>query len=132
MAMNKNGIVVAFFWVLCWALIIPPTDVIRTIDGDTFIVRVDIPQHPAAGTPEARRVVVRILGVNAPEMQAPTLAKATAAKLFVVNWLAMAEFVLRTQEPCRLDFNGRQLATVTRGDENLATELIKANLGVAR
>lgn len=130
--MNKNGIVVAFVWLLCWALLIPPADVIRTIDGDTFIVRVDIPQHPSAGAPEARRIVVRILGVNTPEMRAPMLAEATAAKLFVINWLATADFVLRTQEPCRLDFNGRQLATVTRGDENLATELIKRNLGVAR
>src|SRR5213594_778399 len=75
---------------------------------------------------------IRVLGVDTPELKGgteETRAAALKAKEFTAAWLAQGPVTLAT---CQLDSFGRVLATVTRGDQNLATLLIQAGLGVPR
>ena len=95
----------------------------RVIDGDTFEAKMTL--WPNLYVVER----VRVLGVDTPEMKAPTLEAARQAQQFTQAWLAKGPI---TVEVCKRDNFGRVLGTVTRGQENLATELIKAGFGVSR
>lgn len=102
--------------IACLALTISPAQVQRYIDGDTIVLfSVGIP-------PEER---IRLLGVDAAEIR-DTLGP--AARAFTIEWLSRGPFKLET---CRRDSFGRLLAVVTRGTDTLATDLIRARLGVA-
>jgi endonuclease YncB( thermonuclease family) len=111
---------------LCLTLV--PT-VARVVDGDTVVIQFTVPSHPTARTPSITYEVVRVLGVDTPEMEGPTLEAAKAAREFTVGWLAQGEVLLKT---CRRDSFGRFLGRLTRGREDLADALIRAGHGVPR
>lgn len=112
---------------LCWTV---QAESIRTIDGDTFIARIEI--WPKLYTVET----IRVLGVDTPELKGPDRKKALAAKAFTEEWLALGPFIV---EVCRRDSFGRALANVTRKNEgahtfinegtNLASDLITSKHG---
>lgn len=117
-AMRMNGHMLVF--VLCWTVTALPG---RVIDGDTFDATASIWMGLAA----VERV--RILGVDSPEMKATTMQAALAAKQFTEQWLALGPVQLTA---CKRDSFGRILATVTRGQDNLAQALIQSGNGVQR
>lgn len=105
---------------LCWTVTAEPG---RVVDGDTFDAKLAIWLNQSAFER------VRVLGVDTPEMHGATLAAAQNAKQFTEAWLRRGDVTLLV---CKRDNFGRLLGVVTRGDEYLATELIKAGLGVPR
>jgi len=100
---------------ICWTVLVEKP--IRVIDGDTFVTEVAIWHNLRA----VERV--RLFDVDAYEMKKDTLVRGTLAKNFTSAWLARGPFTLAT---CYTDAFGRILATVKRGDEDLAVELKKA------
>lgn len=102
----------------CITAQVTPRYVIRTIDGDTFLMF-------AIGVPPEERV--RVLAVDAPEIRD---SLGPAARDFTSRWLADGPF---TVQSCRRDTFGRLLAHVTRGTtDTLARDLINAGLGTRR
>ena len=104
-----------FLIVACLTAQLTPGHVMRTLDGDTFVL-----YH--VGTPPEERI--RVLGVNTPERGQPNAAEATA---FTKAWLANGAF---TVTACKRDSFGRLLGTVERGGGSLSRALIEAGLGV--
>jgi len=112
--------------ILCW---IVSASSIRVIDGDTFVASVDI-WPGLTGTS-----IVRVLGVDTPEMRGDDAVKAQEARAFTTKWLDQSDsFTLTVGCAGRRssDSFGRTLATVTRDGKNLADDLIAAGLGVKR
>lgn len=101
-------------WLLCLALLLTPRHVLRTIDGDTFLVA-------SFGVTNEERI--RVLNVDTPERGQPLYAEAGT---FTATWLAQGDF---TVETCKKDSFGRYLAIVHRGADTLAGDLIRAGLG---
>lgn len=96
---------------LCWTV---QARAIRTIDGDSFVIRAEI-------WPKLYKIeTVRLLGVDAPELRGPDRDKALAAKAFTEEWLSRGPF---TVEACGRDSFGRLLAHVSRDGEALAGAL---------
>ena len=95
----------------------------RVVDGDTFLTEVEI--WPGLKADER----IRVLGVDTPEMKGTTKPAAVEAQKFTQAWLAKGPFTIKT---CGRDSFGRLLGTVIRGDENLASALIGAGMGVKR
>lgn len=121
MKMNRFSPIVAF----CLALTLQPGHVMRTIDGDTFVLyTVDAP-------PENH---VRLLGVDAEELRTQDSVtkvwsdnpKGQEAKTFTESWLAVGPFRFMS---CKKDSFGRRLATIMRSGVNLADELKVRGLG---
>lgn len=111
------------YWLACLTLTVPPTQVSRVVDGDTFILY-------SVGVPAEERI--RLLGVDTPELHdtsAVVRAKALQAGRYTAEWLSRAPFSL---ESCKRDSFGRLLAVVTRGADTLAVDLVRAGLGVPR
>jgi endonuclease YncB( thermonuclease family) len=97
---------------ICWTV---SGDLIRTIDGDSFIARLEI-------WPNLHKIErVRVLGVDTPELRGPHREKALQAKAFTDEWLRRGPFQVSV---CKRDSFGRALAEVTRGESVLADELI--------
>ena len=94
---------------LCWTFTAEPG---RVIDGDTFWAKV----HKYLR--EYRIEKVRLLGVDTPEEGKAGYAE---AKAFSRAWLEKGDVTL---EFCADDFNGRLLAKVTRGTEDLGQLLL--------
>jgi endonuclease YncB( thermonuclease family) len=96
-----------------------PVDVIRTIDGDTFLARV----HQRGGRDLVARV--RLRGIDAPEMKASCQAeldKAEAAAAALRNLLGQGGVMITNLGP---DKYGRILADVaTRGTANVSAALL--------
>lgn len=99
----------------CLTLQIPPTQVRRILDGDTFAL-----WNVGLGNEER----VRVLEIDTPERGQPGYEEARA---FTAAWLAQGNFTLSA---CRRDSFGRLLATVTRNGVSLADALYNAGLGV--
>lgn len=99
---------------LCLTLLIPPQQVSRVIDGDTFVL-----YH--VGVPAEERV--RLLEIDAPERGQPGFFE---ARNFTAHWLSLSHFTLQT---CKRDSFGRLLATVTRNGVSLADALYAAGHG---
>lgn len=102
---------------------IQPGEITRYVDGDTVdaLVRVWMGfQDRPIIIPER----IRVLGVDAAELRDP---KGPAAKEMTESWLQRGPVELRA---CKRDSFGRVLGTITRDDQNLATLLIEAGLGV--
>lgn len=110
--------------VICWTV---SASSLRVIDGDTFVASIDI-WPGLTGTAH-----VRVLGVDTPELKGETKAKAEEARAFTQKWLDKGDVTLAIGcgKPAQDSF-GRYLGTVTRGDKNLADELIAAGFGVKR
>jgi micrococcal nuclease len=102
---------------LCWLTTGVP---IRTIDGDTFVVRISI-WHGLEAIE-----TIRILGVDTPEMRGREKKAGKVAKEFTSQWLSQGPMSIYS---CKRDSFGRLLAKVSRGEENLAQELIKSGNG---
>jgi endonuclease YncB( thermonuclease family) len=100
---------------LCWTLTAEPG---RVVDGDTFYVKV----HKYLR--EFRFERVRLLGVQTPEEGKPGYAEARA---FAKTWLEKGDVTIAF---CDDDFNGRLLARVTRGTEDLGRLLLDAKHAV--
>jgi len=107
--------------ILCWSW--QNAMILRVLDGDTFEARIEIsPRHEWVA-------MVRVLGVDTPELTGDTKAAALVAKAFTVAWLSQGPV---TVTGCKNDSFGRFLGAVTRGDENLAQQLIVNGYGVPR
>jgi endonuclease YncB( thermonuclease family) len=109
--------------VLCLTVV---PQIVRVIDGDTIIIRLEIPAHPSTGEVEHRPFTVRLLGVDARELRAPG---GREAKAFTEAWLARGPV---TVTACKYDGFGRLLGTVVRGEQDLAVELVLAGHGGLR
>jgi micrococcal nuclease len=118
-----KGLIGLVLATLCWT---GAATMIRTIDGDTFDAMVQA--YPKMIVTER----IRVLGVNTPEMHAPTLDAGKASKAFSEAWLARGAVTLAIgcSGQSAYDSFGRALAVVTRGETNLADDLIAAGLGV--
>ena len=99
---------------LCWSVTAVP---VRTIDGDTFVASLAI--WPGLTAKE----IIRVLGVNTPEMTGATKEAGVRAKAFTAQWL-MQEGIVRVYV-CQRDAFGRLLGTVTRGSDNLTMLLLE-------
>jgi micrococcal nuclease len=102
------------------------------IDGDTIGVVVDLGFHVHVVE------VVRLDGVNAPELHAPDPAPGRAALAFVVDWLAGAgtgewPLVIVTRKGTTQEKYGRYLARVLRSSDGaeLCADLLLAGFAVA-
>lgn len=104
----------AALFALCLTLTLQPGHVMRTIDGDTFVLW-------SLGVPPEERV--RVLGVDTPELGQPN---ALEAKAFTEAWLAKGPFRFMA---CRKESFGRWLATIARDGVSLADELKQRGLG---
>lgn len=101
---------------LCSTLEIPPGQVKRVHDGDTFTL------YSVGVTNEES---VRVLGVNTPELGSGPVAD--SATVFTRRWLLAAPFTISV---CQREKYGRLLAAVTRAGKSLADTLITLHLGV--
>lgn len=107
----------------CWTVEI--TEIVRVIDGDTFVARLRVWQQIEAVE------ILRVLGVDTPELRGGTEAtreRAARATGLTTEWLAQGPAFAWS---CRRDSFGRPLAKIYRGPSVLAEELIAAGLGVA-
>jgi endonuclease YncB( thermonuclease family) len=99
---------------VCWSV---AGDLVRTIDGDTFVANLEIFQ-------QIRSIEhIRVLGIDTPEMRRSSRPRGLKAKAFADEWLKRGPFRV---ESCRRDSFGRILGKVYRDDSVLATELKKA------
>lgn len=108
--------ILRLLFALCLTLNIPPQQVKRVHDGDTFTL------YALGFTNEE---TVRVLGVNTPELG--TGPAADSATAFTRRWLAQGTFTIAV---CRREKYGRLLALVTRNGKSLADTLIVLHLGV--
>jgi len=89
--------------------------VVRVIDGDTLVVNLDL------GLRISTEVVVRLVGINAPELVGPTRAAGEAAKAHAIQWLRATPtregevFVRTIKNP--IDKYGRWLAIIVPARE---------------
>lgn len=104
---------------LCWTVLVEKPTYI--VDGDTFDANVPVWMARRGKVVFPERI--RLLGVDTPEMQKPTMPEALAAKAFTEKWLGAGPFQVFA---CDRDFAGRVLGKVFRGDEVLSAELVKA------
>ncbi len=81
---------------------------IKVIDGDTLDITID------AGFRNYREERLRLLGVNTPEMKAPTREAGEAARQFVTNWIVWGDTWPLVIETEKSDAFGRYLARVWR------------------
>ncbi len=80
----------------------------RVIDGDTVEMKIDL------GFTVTVLQVLRLLGINAPEMKGTTKSAGQEAKKCLEGLLgAASSLVLRTEKPLKTDKYGRYLATIT-------------------
>lgn len=93
--------------------------VLRVIDADTFVTRVDLGFRVSIELP------LRLAGVDSPEMSTP---EGRQARAFLAAYLAPLPFpvVTRTKKPLSssLDNFGRYLADVFIGNLDLAAYLV--------
>jgi endonuclease YncB( thermonuclease family) len=106
-----------------------PVTVVRVIDGDTLVV-LPAPHEPLLDEDNARlRIVVRLLGVDAPELRADHECEREAARRateFVRRLLAEARDIRLVPGP--LDRYGRTLGRITADGRDLGHALIEAGL----
>lgn len=97
------------------SLTIPPQQVKKIIDGDTFAVY-------AFNVPGQE--VIRLLDVNTPEKNQPGYQE---AKTYLATWLMKGPFTLTTSKN---DSFGRRLCQVIRDTENVSVLLNEQMKGV--
>src|SRR5262245_66139186 len=107
---------------ICWVV---SASMVRTIDGDSFVGQMDIWPGLIA------TAHIRVLGVDTPEMKAPTMEAAQKARAYAQEWLNRDDFLVAIgcgNEKAQDSF-GRYLGQVTRGGRNLAEDVISAGHG---
>lgn len=102
--------------IVCLHLVLLPGHVKRVVDGDTGIL------YSAVSL--GGEVRFRLAGVNAVELRDSLGPTALA---FTREWLGRGPFAF---DACSYEKYGRILATVYRGSDTLAVDLINAHLGV--
>jgi endonuclease YncB( thermonuclease family) len=95
----------------------------RAIDGDTYILRIDLGFHASVA------ITIRVRGLNTPELHGTDrplgLASKTAAELLLAN----AKVIVLETYKDEQSF-ARWIADVYVDGESLADKLIAANFGV--
>jgi micrococcal nuclease len=97
-------------------------EVIRIIDGDTIVLRIDL------GFKLSWKVSCRLHGINCPEVRSKDAKErkaAKAAKDFTASELPIGSIVLVYS--VELDKYGRSLVDVFYGDKHLNEELVSNN-----
>ena len=101
---------------------------LKVVDGDTLDLDVDL------GMRTHTHERVRLLGLNAPEMNSSNPDERAAAKLataFLLNLVQSSDLILKTKKDSQEKY-GRYLATIINGDGvDVNEELIKAGHAVA-
>lgn len=113
------------FWAVavragCWTVDV--LEVVHVVDGDTFDARVATWPSGIPGRvddPETKTERIRLLGVDTPELEKPTLEAGRAAKAFTAAWLQERNVTITV---CRRDSTGRLLAVV-EGTRRLADDV---------
>ena len=103
-----------YLFLLCWVV---SGNLERVIDGDTFVVKLDV--WPKMQVTEH----VRLEGVDTPELKGIDKDRAFAAKDFAAKWLSSGPFSVET---CGVYSFNRLVAKVYRDGGSLAEELKKA------
>jgi endonuclease YncB( thermonuclease family) len=108
-----------------------PADVVRIIDGDTFVARIDLGKYPMKVQIE---VTIRIAGLYAPERRDPGGPEATAALRSLLGFSTPYTeendpIVLRTRKSDPRDPYGRVVADVWADGVNVAEAMIDAGHG---
>lgn len=91
-------------------------EVLRVIDGDTVVIRVDVGFRMFAEMP------MRLAFINAPEMNTDAGKESKAALLDQLNEVNF-QVVVQTYKP--IDKYGRYLGTIYAGDFNLNTWMLE-------
>ena len=96
--------------------------VMRVIDGDTVEAEIDL------GFRVSLEVVLRLVGINTPEVHGPDRPRGLAAKQHLVELLqqltpADGQITVRTQKDLTEKY-GRYLATLIASDVNLNDRLV--------
>ena len=97
-------------------------EVIRVIDGDTIVLRIDL------GFKLSWKVSCRLHGIDCPELRSKSASErvaAKAAKDFTQGELAIGSTVLVYS--VELDKYGRPLVDIFYGDKHLNEELVSNN-----
>lgn len=104
-----------------------PAEVIRVIDGDTFVARLDLGMYWGGAKIEATGPI-RIAGLWAPERRQPggSLAAAVLAELLTRD---RPDIVVRTRKPNPRDAYGRVVADVWAAGASVAALMIEAGHG---
>jgi len=90
-------------------------EVLRVIDGDTVVIRVDVGFRMFAEMP------MRLAFINAPEMNTQG---GKDAKLFLERFVDGMRVVVKTYKP--IDKYGRYLGTIYLGETNVNTWMIQS------
>lgn len=99
----------------------------RVIDGDSFVVTLDL-SHPDLGFDFAlRNIHIRLFGINTPERGQPGY---TEARDFVRSWFATVMPSLLTLSCYGLDKYGRTLGDVHWHETTLSALLLQNGLAV--
>ena len=96
--------------------------IVRVIDGDTVEAEVDLGFHISS------RMMLRLFGINAPEIKGPTRPEGLSARDYLTHLIQThtngnSELIIRTQKDATEKY-GRLLATLVAGDVNLNEALI--------
>ena len=97
-------------------------EVIRVIDGDTIVLRIDL------GFKLSWKVSCRLHGIDCPELRSKSASERVAAKVakdFTQGELAIGSTVLVYS--IELDKYGRPLVDIFYGDKHLNEELVSNN-----
>lgn len=101
---------------------------VRVLDGDTVELDLDLGFHLTL------RHIVRVWGIDCPELEGATAAAGEAAKAFTVAWFAACTgpLLVHTFKPNPEDKYGRYLATIMRdeADPGLGCALQAAGMAV--
>ena len=102
--------------------------VVAVIDGDTVEAEVDLGFHISS------RMMLRLLGINTPEIKGPTRPAGLAARDHLQHLIqshtdSTNQLTIRTQKDATEKY-GRCLATLITGDVNLNEAMIAAGQAV--
>jgi len=92
--------------------------VVRVVDGDTLIVKQDLPDYPA------RKETIRMLNINTPEKDMPLFSEATEALKTLVRG-GDVKLAFKVPDVESRDHYGRLLANVFVGDINVNLEMVR-------
>lgn len=91
--------------------------VVRVLDGDTVEAQVDL------GFRIVQTMMIRLVGINAPELHGATKAAGDAAKTHLTELVANKSIVVHTQLD-KTEKYGRVLGTLIDGDVNVNEKMV--------
>lgn len=107
-----------------------PAELVRVIDGDTFVARIDLGKYPTKYLAEPH---IRILGLWCPEIKDPggVEARDALSALLLPSTTASGGLIVQTRKPDPRDAYGRCLADVWSMGVHVASRMIEAGYGTA-